>query len=197
MHVRWMQLPVLNCPDVARSLFPVPQVHEAAAKSATHLNRLQVECNALTRQSAQLQHDNRTLALVCALWIRFFFLKKILSHVATHPSCLCVPFTFPPHSQPQLVERSRADLAHVRAQNTRLRGAAHRITEPEHALPSASTAASTSPTRSAHEPKPLSRQPSAADLRRNPRAASANANAARPPLDLASLNASRSFIFGD
>ncbi len=40
------------------------QVHEAAAKSATHLNRLQVECNALTRECAQLQDDNRALALV-------------------------------------------------------------------------------------------------------------------------------------
>ncbi len=66
MRVRRMQLSVLNCLTVIRSLLPVPQVHEAAAKSATHLNRLQVECNALTRQSAQLQDDNRTLALVCA-----------------------------------------------------------------------------------------------------------------------------------
>jgi hypothetical protein len=63
-----MQLPVLNCPAryPLAAFRPIPQVHEAAAKSATHLNRLQVECNALTRQSAQLQDDNRTLALVCA-----------------------------------------------------------------------------------------------------------------------------------
>ena len=46
------------------SAFFLWQVHEAAAKSATHLNRLQVECNALTRECAQLQDDNRALALV-------------------------------------------------------------------------------------------------------------------------------------
>ncbi len=55
-------LPFRSFAFVSRALFF--QVHEAAAKSATHLNRLQVECNALTRECAQLQDDNRTLALV-------------------------------------------------------------------------------------------------------------------------------------
>jgi hypothetical protein len=116
----------------------------------------------------------------------------------------------------QLVERSRADLAHVRAQNTRLRGAAHRITDAAHGHPpppaaaANEAAASISPTRRPIQ-KPaaiaaMSRQPSAADLRRNPHAPAAahssnlganSQSTTRPPLDLATLNASRSFIFGD